>query len=62
MLDEVVVKPPYAVSDCSAPSQSGAGAQAGQPRLERVHKVLEGERARLLRSNPEFAPMAAAAS
>jgi hypothetical protein len=40
VLDAVIIKPPYGVEDCSAPSQH-------QVTLNRVRKVLEGERRKL---------------
>jgi hypothetical protein len=50
VMDDVVIAPPYNVEACEAPEPEGGG----KARLERVRKVLEGERGRLLRLYPEL--------
>ena len=40
VLDAVIIKPPYGSEDCSAPSQH-------QSTLNRVRKILEGERRKI---------------
>jgi len=50
VMDEVIIHPPYDVKDCQTPQSEGAG----RTRLDRVRKVLEGERTRLLRLFPEL--------
>lgn len=49
-MDELIITPPYRLEDCKTPQSQGAG----KNRLERVRKVLEGERARLLRLYPHL--------
>jgi hypothetical protein len=50
VMDDVVISPPYNIQDCDAPQPEGAG----KARLERVRKVLDGERGRLLKTYPEL--------
>ena len=52
VLDDVIITSPYDLQDCKTPqSQTGSG----KARLERVQKVLQGERSRILTNSPELA-------
>lgn len=54
VLESIIISPPYTTDTCRLDSSAEQTTATGKAKLDRVKKVLEGERMKILNAMPEL--------